>query len=860
MTTPNNNNAVIQSLSIASYKHNKNRNRLMIAAVALTIMVIYSIFSIMLGRINAEYTMEVREHGNTASSSLERPTNKQIKQLESLNHLTDTGVMTYFADGRIDHANVFASVFVEEKMFDTFYAPAYTDIIGNFPQAKDELMLSIRGLAEMGIQNPVVGMEIPVEIYRDRDITSFDTFRLSAYYTDYVPPIFGPPIGYFSEAYFKDLSGPGIEPTVIFLKQANRFTGKQVEKKLYQDVATRDDVQRFDGGNSANYNVVRQTVGGYDIAILASGVLFLCVFLLNYNVMAISLGKDVQYYGLLKTIGTTDKQIRKIIYRQIWLIGLIGVGIGSLLSVLVVQGILPLILANYYLRNYGVSSDLIRFSPSLLFIACGIAIVIAFLSIMLPVRKISRLAPLEALKYSPIEGKVRKAKSGSRLYQMAWRNGTRDLKRFIITVLSLFIGLTIALASFLVTEGLDYTNNFALFPDFTVENSYNPSWSEDYRDDFLPVDQEDLTFFANLPGIEKVNVVAGDFVFLDANEPVWQVALKADFRLQEQQIKEDDKETAKALLEDYYAPILVADEAYIKEFEAYVLKHQLAIDLESFKNGTGVVANSFGTFSPTMKLAAEKVIGQQISLANYQGEGLGNMTFSGFFAPETDDFPNLHIGFGLTAPDIIISEKGLVNLGLRPRAFKVEIDVDSEAEPAAKKVMKRWFSQKESVVKPSQRDLMLPWVNINSDFLADAQDEIRTIKITMYAVSLLMVVLGLANFFNTVMMNIISRKRELAILESVGMVRQQLRWLLVMEGLSYSLVVVGLLSTLGVISLKLIYKVLKSRIGYATYEFPVVPFIVILVLLMVFCVVIPLLSYKKVTEESIVERLHDRDE
>lgn len=862
MTTKNNNKAVIQILSVASYKHNKNRNRLMIGAVSLTIVVIYCIFSIMLGRINAEYTMEVREHGSTASSTLERPTKKQIKQLEKLTYLTNTGVMTHFADGRIDQKNVFASVFVEEEMFKTFYAPAYTDLVGSFPKAKDELMLSIRGLAEMGIQYPKVGMALSVEVYRDRDVTSFETFRLSGYYTDYVPPIFGPPIGFFSAAYFEALTGPEIDPTVILLKQTNRLSGKQVEKKLYRDVSTRDDSQRFDGGDSVNYNVVRQSIGGYDIALLASGILFLCVFLLNYNVMAISLGKDVQYYGLLKTIGATDKQIRNIMYRQIWLISLLGGLIGSLLSVGVVQGILPRVLAKYYMRNYGVSSELLTFNPSLLLIACGIAIVIAFLSILLPVGKVSRLAPLEALKYSPIisNGKVRKLKTGSKLYQMAWRNATRDVRRFIMTVLSLFIGLSISLVSFLVTDGLDYTNNFATFPDFSIENSYNPSWDEGYKDDILPVTQEDLDFFCTLLGLAKIEVVSGDFVFLDGKESVWQLALKADFRLQEQQTKEDDKEAAKALLNDYYAPILVADEAYLKEFEAYVLKHQLSIDLESFKNGTGIVARSFSDFSPKMKRAAKAVIGEQVSLANYQKEGLGQLIFSGYFEPITDDFPILHVSFGLGAPNLMISEKGLANLGLKSRAFKTEIYVEPEMEPESKKIIKRWVSQKENALKPSQRERMLPWVNINSDFLADAQDEIRTIKITMYAVSLLMVILGLMNFFNTVVMNIISRKRELAVLESVGMVRKQLRRLLVMEGLYYSLIVGGLLSTVGVFSLKLVYKILKSRIGYATYAFPVLPFVVIIAVLIGFCVVIPLLSYKKVTEESMVERLHGHDE
>ncbi|WP_314065336.1 FtsX-like permease family protein [uncultured Vagococcus sp.] len=357
-----------------------------------------------------------------------------------------------------------------------------------------------------------------------------------------------------------------------------------------------------------------------------------------------------------------------------------------------------------------------------------------------------------------------------------------------------------------------------------------------------------------------MEVVSGDFVFLEAEDPVWQIALKADFRLLEQQTKEDDKEAAKALVDDYYAPILVADDAFLKEFETYVLENQLSIDLESFKNGTGIVANGFADFSPKMKLTAEEIIGEQVNLANYQKEAVGQMVFSGYYEPDTDDYPTLHVGFGLGAPNLMISEKGMANLGLKPRAFKTEIYVEPEAEPESKKMVKRWVSQKESALKPSQREIMLPWVLINSEWLENAQDEIRTIKIVMYAVSLLMVILGLVNFFNTIMMTIISRKRELAILESIGMTRKQLRRLLIIEGVYYSLIVGGLLSKVGVLSLKMVYKVLKSQIGYATYQFPAMPFVLILFLLIGFCVIIPLLSYKKVTEESIVERLQNHNE
>ena len=57
-------------------------------------------------------------------------------------------------------------------------------------------------------------------------------------------------------------------------------------------------------------------VGGYDIAAVMAVVILLAAWLLIYNVLHISYGKDIRRFGLLKTLGTTGKQIRSIAYRR----------------------------------------------------------------------------------------------------------------------------------------------------------------------------------------------------------------------------------------------------------------------------------------------------------------------------------------------------------------------------------------------------------------------------------------------------------------------------------------------------------------------------------------------------------------
>ena len=73
--------------------------------------------------------------------------------------------------------------------------------------------------------------------------------------------------------------------------------------------------------------------------------------LLIYNILYVSVVKDVQFYGRLKTIGTTQRQIKRIIYKQAIRISCIGIPIGLLLGAVVSFGIVPYFLNMMYSTN-----------------------------------------------------------------------------------------------------------------------------------------------------------------------------------------------------------------------------------------------------------------------------------------------------------------------------------------------------------------------------------------------------------------------------------------------------------------------------------------------------------------------------
>ncbi len=89
--TPNNNTNVIRLLSEAIRKCNKSRNRILMGAVVLCILTLTFVFGTAYGKINAEYTKNIRMDGTTASTYIEEGTKQQYEKARSLGYVRETG-------------------------------------------------------------------------------------------------------------------------------------------------------------------------------------------------------------------------------------------------------------------------------------------------------------------------------------------------------------------------------------------------------------------------------------------------------------------------------------------------------------------------------------------------------------------------------------------------------------------------------------------------------------------------------------------------------------------------------------------------------------------------------------------------
>ncbi len=161
----------------------------------------------------------------------------------------------------------------------------------------------------------------------------------------------------------------------------------------------------------------------------------------------------------------------------------------------------------------------------------------------------------------------------------------------------------------------------------------------------------------------------------------------------------------------------------------------------------------------------------------------------------------------------------------------------------------------------SYTDTVEPIMNYTSKFtsLNEFSGMQRTVMMIGGALSFIIGLIGILNFVNAILTSILTRRKEFAMLQSIGMTRKQLRGMLMFEGLYYTLGTFMLSLVFGIIFSLLVVKSFCSLIWFASYHFILWPLWVVLPFLLALGIIIPLAAYAMTDKQSIVERLREAE-
>lgn len=127
------------------------------------------------------------------------------------------------------------------------------------------------------------------------------------------------------------------------------------------------------------------------------------------------------------------------------------------------------------------------------------------------------------------------------------------------------------------------------------------------------------------------------------------------------------------------------------------------------------------------------------------------------------------------------------------------------------------------------------------------------------AVSLVVGLIGVLNFLNAILTGIMTRKKEFAVLQSVGMTGKQLNFMLITEGMLFAGSAIMVTLMVNLVMGPVIGQALEGMFWFFTYRINIMPILVVLPFFLLLGVVVPLASYRYVAKRSVVERLREAE-
>ena len=880
---PNQNQQVLGMLAREFGKWNRGRNRILMSAVTLCIVTLTMVFGIASGKTKAEYIKAVRAEGTTASVRIEHADNGIYQKIEDLSYVKESGRSISVGEATVSEKHVCNLEVLDTSAWNKLVSPAYTEIHGHYPEKKRELMLSAKSLQQLGIETPKQGMKLSLTVQIGLFQTAQETFLLSGWYTDYTDSQAS--VGYVSEEKGKEWGYDLQETSDILLAQTDGMEWQKTEERLYQDLGSKE--LKITADNTFAYEAINRLTGGYELAACGALVILFGMFLLIYNVMKISMNRDIQQMGLLYTIGTTKRQIKRIYFRQILTVLLPGVLLGSLFSGMILHLLIPEILGSRYLNGYGGSGEFQVFSPAILLAAVGFAVILTLGTAWLVIRHVVSTSCVESTTAicgirQPSKRKVnlkKRTKTGEIGY-MAWQNVRRYKGRFLLTVISLFLGVEMLLASVVITEGGDYTHVIEKRPDFLIAGMFSDwgmeqGYGKEYQsrdagydpmetegdnfdllygneyEEFSPISSEVRDRLLELDGVNREDSYVMEGAYLMTT-----ISGKGIRPLEEngQLSKEKEDSMLEGFTED---TVQILTDEEMEKLARYVKEKNLPVDIESLKEGDGVVILHDHQLNPKQEEEARESVGEplyfstmlserdwrqwnqlspkerdeQIEAENMQRKQSATFCLSGYLDNRAEGFPDIrqtwHGSEGIIY--FLISEKGFAKIPTEKKTLYMELNVENKKEAVVRKEIqnileeenKRRRNVSATGVEDQSGEAGIFCIS-KSELLENAKDDIQGNRIIFGSISIVLLMAGVTNYLNIVVTGIFSRKKELEIMERVGMTKRQKRMLFMMEGGYYFCAVTVLLVTIGSVMLQWIKTYMEIKLSYFVFQYPLI--------------------------------------
>lgn len=599
-----------------------------------------------------------------------------------------------------------------------------------------------------------------------------------------------------------------------------------MENAKYPNFSLNDELLRWEGFSFSDSTITMlYSVAGVVMFI----IIFTSVFCIR-NSFAIATTEKIKMYGMLASVGTTKKQIRKNVISEALILGIIGIPLGIISGIFAIFILLKIVNAILGRSLFG-DLDGMVFSVSIIpiIISSLLGLVVIYLSAISSAKKASKVSPIESLRNSnEIKIKNKKLKTPkiiSKLFKtggtLAYKNLKRSKKKYRTTVISITVSICI-----FITMNSFLTNAFNMAQVYYTDYDYN---IEIYGSEIGATTSEDF-----IENIRKLDTVNEAYVKYDAY--YWGVQIfdteKINSTIDAEPIDEieyDDENNGTPTGRKYMIAELIALDDY--SFKKYCEK--IGVNYNDMK-ADAVLCDECRYYDEDgrMKVVRRYNFKENETISGEYNKEVINIKIGKITNQKPYSLENTYYGGGY----IVVNKDYYKNIDFEINRICIEAKNAEKAEEEIKNLNKSV-----SII----------------NFDAQAKEErsmVLVINIFLYGFITVITLIGVTNIFNTITSNMELRQREFATLKSIGMTKKEFNRMINLETIFYSTKALLYGIILGLIGTFALYKAFDVKFNNGIY-IPVIPIIISIVFVFILVYVIMNYSIKKINKQNIIETI-----
>lgn len=813
----NSGSKTIRHLAGRNNKKNRSRSILVFLVILLATALLTAIMSFGVGTVKYEKVSAEEEYGRF-TGMLKNLTEEDLDKVLKDSDFTEVGLM--YGCGSVESEATISLKALDEKARDL---SCMSDRIlsGTYPEQKDEILVSEGMLSACGIHESGIGDRITLSVRLDYSLPYEPMeFTICGFYRDgdETSEAFN---GFVSEEFYKDYCRKYKEDfSALFNMTDEMNLDYENAEKILKDYMVSIGLRETQVAVNSMYILLVLNPGKEVLLTCILLVLMVVLFsmIVIYNIFQISLVQRMQEYGRLKALGTTRKQMKKLINWEGMLLALpaipLGAGVGYLIYIVSFNWVIGTV---NILQSKNITGFRM-FSPGAVVGSMLLSFVTVWLALVKPKRKIARISAIEAMGFrenTPVNGKkrskgrtntgVRKGHESVNEFSLALANLAANKKQTIVTMITMGLScvMLVVMMNCLGNIDTEYEarkevlhGQFEISLDYTFFDQVYPENNLDVILSDNPLNQKFIEELEKIPGV--TTVLTRDYLSIErgnGQKEAVNVISREDLEF------ERDKGGAKGII----------------DYDLASEEDQILFGWSYFMNDDGIE--------------------------------MGLMDYSLWNGQETKYFTSEVAGsFGSLTGGWAITEDTYEHFGYKPGSSIGKIWVDcSEADRAS--------------VETAIRELMSSRKHLDLETYEHNYQEqkfgTRVIRWSIYSLLIIIGFIGFMNMVNTMIISITTKSREYGIMQAVGMTGKQLNKVLALQGLIYMGGTLIIALIVGIPMGYFAFVKFKSMAGFGmnVYHFPFLEIILMAAVMLLMQLTLSWILSHNLKKNSLVERI-----